>query len=226
MQLVNTRETREELLGSHYYYSMRYEFCTVDYDVRPECDIPSMYDTSTFEITLVEPSTKYQDEFLHALDVCSLDDQRSLMYLGDDVDTQWPYNDFDAFVRQVAESQLYPKPGWVNGKVWWARSDNAIVGRIGLRLELNDFLREIGGHIGYITVPTFRGLGVATSMLRQVLLMPDTQRLFPILLTCDEDNVASERVIVKCGGRFERFAESDGSSVRKKRFIISSINSP
>lgn len=61
-------------------------------------------------------------------------------------------------------------------------------------------LRIEGGHIGYDTVPSFRGRGVATSMLRQALPVARALGLTEVLLTCDDTNASSIRVIEKNGG--------------------------
>jgi predicted acetyltransferase len=66
--------------------------------------------------------------------------------------------------------------------------------------ELNDALRVEGGHIGYDTVPSFRGRGVVTEMLRQALPVARGLGLTAVLLTCDDTNAASIRVIERNGG--------------------------
>ena len=72
--------------------------------------------------------------------------------------------------------------------------------RIAIRHELNDALRVEGGHIGYDTVPSFRGRGVATAMLREALPVARALGLTEVLLTCDDTNSASIRVIERNGG--------------------------
>ena len=74
------------------------------------------------------------------------------------------------------------------------------MGRISIHHELNDALRVEGGHIGYDTVPSVRGRGVATEMLRQALPVARALGLREVLITCDDTNAASIRVIEKNGG--------------------------
>jgi predicted acetyltransferase len=75
-----------------------------------------------------------------------------------------------------------------------------IVGRVSIRHELNDFLRRLGGHIGYGVLPAFRRRGYATEILRQSLLITAALGLDQVMLTCDDDNVASAKTIESQGG--------------------------
>jgi predicted acetyltransferase len=82
----------------------------------------------------------------------------------------------------------------------WAVIGEQFVGRISVLHELDDALRVEGGNIGYDTVPSFRGRGIATEMLRQALPVARALGLMEVLLTCDDTNAASIRVIEKNGG--------------------------
>ncbi len=59
------------------------------------------------------------------------------------------------------------RENWVVSSTFFAirQSDNRIVGMIDIRHELNDFLRNYGGHIGYGVRPSERNKGYATQML-------------------------------------------------------------
>lgn len=102
--------------------------------------------------------------------------------------------------------------------------DGRIVGRLSLRQELNDYLREFGGHVGYAVVPSERNRGYATDMLRYVIPIASGLGISSLLVTCDDDNMSSEKVILHNGGIFEdtRFDESVGKT--KKRFWIDLSN--
>jgi predicted acetyltransferase len=113
-----------------------------------------------------------------------------------------------------------PAPDFVPCLIYWAVLDEQVAGRIALRLELNEFLRQVGGHIGYIVRPSFRGQGVATEMLRLVLATEAAKKMGRLLVTCDEGNLASEKAILRNGGVYERTAEWPIGKLRKRRFWI------
>ncbi len=103
--------------------------------------------------------------------------------------------------EEVDESVL--PEGWVlTSTRWWVDGDRYL-GRVAVRHHLNDFLREVGGHIGYDVRPGARRLGHATTMLRAVLPHAHNLGIDPALVTCDDDNLWSIRVIEAAGGRLE-----------------------
>jgi predicted acetyltransferase len=84
----------------------------------------------------------------------------------------------------------------------------------------NDFLLRIGGHIGYVVVPEHRRRGYATEMLRQGLDLARSMGMEKVLVTCDEDNVASRRIIEKCGGKYEDLYSGPEAPAGKRRYWI------
>jgi len=99
-----------------------------------------------------------------------------------------------------------------------------LVGRIGLRLELNEFLATVGGHVGYIVRPSYRGRGIATRMMEFLIRTPEAVSVGKLLLTCDEGNIASERAILKSGGVYESTVFPAGTTIGKKRYWIMTGN--
>lgn len=90
--------------------------------------------------------------------------------------------------------------GFVPSTMFYGFVDNLIVGRLHIRHSLNDNLRHRGGHIGYAVAPRFRGLGYAGEMLKQSLPICRKLGIPGILITCDDDNIPSWKVIEKHGG--------------------------
>ena len=86
--------------------------------------------------------------------------------------------------------------------LWWVDGEDYL-GRIAIRHRLNDFLLEVGGHIGYDVRPSRRREGHATAMLQRALPWARDLGIESALVTCDTDNVASARVIEAAGGVLE-----------------------
>ena len=101
-----------------------------------------------------------------------------------------------------------------------AEAEGQVVGRVSIRHELNAFLAELGGHIGYAVRPGFRRRGYATSILRQSLTVASSLGLGRVLVTCDADNVGSAKVIQDCGGVLENVVPGPYGSVSKCRHWV------
>ena len=96
--------------------------------------------------------------------------------------------------------------------------DNYIVGMIDIRHYLNEYLTEAGGHIGYGVRKTERNKGYAKQMLKLALEKCKKLKIKRVLITCDEDNIASEKVILSANAKLEDIRNVDGEN--KKRFWI------
>ncbi len=90
--------------------------------------------------------------------------------------------------------------------------ESTVVGIMDIRHELNDALKKKGGHIGFTIHPEHRGKGFATQALAWALKWCKNNDIAPLLLTCDEDNLASARVIEKNGGVLSDSPEARGAS--------------
>ncbi len=78
-----------------------------------------------------------------------------------------------------------------------------VVGFLAFRHELNGFLLEEGGHIGYAIRPSRRREGHATRALALAVRRAAELGLDRVLVTCDDDNRASAATIVGNGGVLE-----------------------
>lgn len=93
--------------------------------------------------------------------------------------------------------------GFVPSTYLFAFLQEKLVGRVMIRHHLNDFLRRIGGHIGYGVVASERGKGFGKEMFKQSLPIAQSIGLQRVLITCDEDNVASRKIIESAPAYFE-----------------------
>lgn len=77
-----------------------------------------------------------------------------------------------------------------------------------------------GGHIGYAVRPSERNRGFATEILKQGLTIAKQYGFDRILCVCDEDNYASEKVILKNGGVLENKLLDPEENIFVKRHRI------
>lgn len=114
-------------------------------------------------------------------------------------------NDFNDWIKKEKEMHLgiHVDDGFVPGTTFLYMLDKEIIGIVNIRHCLNDYLLNAGGHIGYSIRPQYRKQGYATKMLKEALKFCEEWEIPPVLVTCDEDNIASRKTIEKCGGVLE-----------------------
>ncbi|MDU3885013.1 MAG: GNAT family N-acetyltransferase [Streptococcus mitis] len=106
--------------------------------------------------------------------------------------------------NQNQEMGINLSEGWVPAIQLVAFSGKGqALGFLNLRLRLNNFLLEKGGHIGYSIRPSERGKGYAKVTLRQGLQVAKEKNIKKTLVTCSVNNPASRAVILANGGLLE-----------------------
>ncbi len=113
------------------------------------------------------------------------------------------------FAAFVAHLRRLEDPGVVrplalvpDTKLWLTRGE-VYLGALSLRHELNEYLFEQGGHIGYSVRPSMRRRGLATATLQRALVLAGSLGLARVLVTCERTNLGSAAVIERCGGVLE-----------------------
>ena len=154
-------------------------------------------------IRLIDPTLDLKQTFMQYLDAfgCSTDNYR----LG-----ALRFTQHDSFADAIAASfaarvQHDGLPDGItpHSVYWLVDQSNHMLADIALRHELNEALAVFGGHIGYSVHPDHRNKGYATYMVKQMIPLAQRMKINRLLITCDIDNIASNRVIQKCGGLLE-----------------------
>lgn len=106
---------------------------------------------------------------------------------------------FAKFDRYRKERDLPPdRVG--EDKYWLVDEEKTyFIGEIAIRHRLNEALAQRGGHIGYGVRYSEWNRGYGTIMLALALEKAKELRISPVLITCNDDNLASARVMEKNG---------------------------
>lgn len=169
-------------------------------------------------IIFTNPDIKYKDIYISGI----LELQKEGRHLEDNIiELQ---NNFEKYLEDVEkESQgIDLKEGRVPQTIFWMIVDGVYVGRVSIRHYLNEYLSKEGGHIGYDVVPSDRKKGYGTELLKYGLVKSKEMKLEKVLVTCDENNIASRKIIEKCGGVLENVIKKDNLP-SKCRFWINLI---
>lgn len=153
-------------------------------------------DSMSDVLTLVRPSARYADQVM----AC----RAEMLENGDGFDGCAGLRKAESFERWVWGHQ-HPKNGNLPSDVWLAirEKDDRLVGIMDFRPQLSEFLLKYGGSIGYSVRPSERKKGYGTEILRLLLPKCKAAGNDRVLLTCDKENEASRRVILKNGGILE-----------------------
>lgn len=93
--------------------------------------------------------------------------------------------------------------------------DKKIVGMVDIRHRLNDYLLKYGGHIGYSVHPELRCMGYAKAILNKALQYCKNLNIDKVLITCNNNNIASEKVIKSNSGILENDLDNNGQIIRR-----------
>lgn len=96
--------------------------------------------------------------------------------------------------------------------------DNHLVGMINIRHRLNDFLLKNGGHIDFSVRESERQKGYAIEMLGLALKECIKLNKKKVLITCDKDNIASAKTILRNGAILENEIQ-DGTKISQRFWI-------
>jgi predicted acetyltransferase len=112
--------------------------------------------------------------------------------------------DFVARVLPFRDPAHELPEGLVHCDYYWITdgegADEEVVGFLALRHRLNAWLFEEGGHVGFSVRPSHRARGHATRALALAVRRSAELGLDRVLVTCDDDNLASARTIEHNGG--------------------------
>lgn len=177
----------------------------IDLDIELEKDdfkyVPMIYLISN-NLKLIYPNETYREQ---------IEDYKQEFIENDDSMDGTGSLRIDEVDKWIKDSYLFlnpntiPNPKWVPAAIYLIirKDDNRLVGIFNLRYILNDFLLNIGGHIGYSIRKSERRKGYAKEALRMCLSICKNKNINNVLITCLKSNEASRRTILSCGGVYD-----------------------
>jgi len=150
-------------------------------------------------VKLVKPTKKYEESWHEALAEFRAEGRKGFWNWENE-----PSNleDYIKLTEDNEKGKNLPKD-WVAATTYWLIDDDQFVGHTNIRHELNDYLAKIGGNIGYYIRPPARNKGYGGKILELALEKAREIGLKKVLITCDEANIASKKIIEKNKGQFQ-----------------------
>ena len=143
---------------------------------------------------LSRPHRRYKDSYIAAVWEFIRED-RSVNWGPDILESR-----FDEYLRVLRQAESEPMAGMVPATHYWLTRGDEFIGELNLRHELNDSLRRYGGHIGYTIRPSARRRGYGKLLCKLGIAEARSRGIGDILITCDDDNIGSCKIIEANGG--------------------------
>ncbi len=162
-------------------------------------------------VKLVKPSLEYKESFLEA--VREFEDKNENFYLHG----KKPSDDFNEVLQKIKkyeEGKDLPADRVPQTQLWLVEGDK-FIGWVKIRHKLSESLLLQGGHIGYSVRPSERKKGYGTKILKLALPVAKSLGIYSVLVTCDDDNVGSVKIIEKNNGVLEDKIQNEGKLKRR-----------
>lgn len=127
--------------------------------------------------------------------------------------------DFAEYVKTVRADRDDPLPGRVPQTVYWLIAEGVFAGRVSIRHHLIPALERFGGHIGYEIRPSMRRRGYGRLQCKLVLAEARKMGLKRVLITCDDDNIGSIKIIEANGGVLQDKLDNKRRSLTRRYWV-------
>lgn len=170
---------------------------------------------------LVEPSILYKESFIAAIEEYQAQEtgDRQNSYYRELEELRYAFPSYIS--RLLSESQGKHLPdGFVPQTTYWLVEGDEFVGRVSIRHILNKQLEKEGGHIGFDIRPSKRKKGYGKKILELALPKALELGLAKVLITCNDNNEASIKIIKANKGVFQDKLKMGGGRPSKLRFWV------
>ena len=164
------------------------------------------------KLHLVKPTTKYESSFAEMVN--------GYRQAGEQRYSNFSTSGRPDPQRYIENSNDLETANEEPASTYWLTDGSSILGVVRIRTHLSEVTSLVGGHIGFDVPHAHRGNGYGTILLGLALEEAPKLGLTRALLTCTKGNIASEKIILKNGGLFEKEVYWEKQDVIKKRFWI------
>lgn len=168
------------------------------------------------QVKLVFPEIKHKEIVQEFINECK---NHNSEFAGISRLNELPY---ETWLKKISDSHLgiVDNPGYVPATTFLVMDEDKLVGFVDIRHQLNDFLINVGGHIGYMVRPLERSKGYAKALLKESLKYCKEQlQLTKVLVTCDHDNIGSKRTILANNGKYENTVQDENFGTVERYWI-------
>ena len=163
---------------------------------------------------LTRPNERYKDSYIDAVHEY-IREKRTINWHPEILRRR-----FDEYLRVLRQSESEPLAGYVPASRFWLIADgDGYIGDVDVRHCLNESLKRFGGHLGYKIRPSFRQRGYGTVICKRGIEQARQLGIGDILITCDDDNIGSAKIIEANGGIL-RDQIDNGRGVLTRRYWI------
>lgn len=178
-------------------------------------------------LKLVIPSLEYKNEVMAFLDEVNLIDKGyPWQYAG--MSKLKNCNSYEEWIKDKENEKngINLPNGYVPASTYLLvrTNDNKVIGICNIRHTLSVFLLNYGGHIGYTIRPSERRKGYGIIQLEKALEKCNDLNIDKVLITCNEENIASAKTIEKCYGEYENTVHMRDETLRRYWITLSKIN--
>lgn len=133
------------------------------------------------------------------------------------------YDEYEKWLEKIQKDTnlIQEDPSRVTSTQYLAisKQDKGLVGMIQIRHELNEYLLNYGGHIGYSVRPSQRRKGYAKEMLKLALEKCKQLKINKVLVTCNKNNIGSAKTIKANGGILEDERKIKNGEITQRYWI-------
>ncbi|MCF7844919.1 MAG: GNAT family N-acetyltransferase [Kiritimatiellales bacterium] len=176
---------------------------------------------------LVDPDLQYKESFMSSLEEKDLPGAEGFGMIGENFKNLGSPKTLEEYI-QIRKDHSQGKnlrKDWVSASTFWLINEKCFIGEVTIRHELTEHLRNVGGHIGYWIRPSERQKGYGKIILKLALEKAKELGINKVLVTCDEMNIGSRKIIEANGGVLDRIKDSEDEDRDRTMYWIINIGS-